>query len=213
MPANDRPATVLVATSNPHKLQEIRAVLAPLRIHARSLADAGADHLPEPAEDADTFEGNARIKARCYAAATGDPCLADDSGLEVDALAGAPGVHSARYAGAHADRAQRDAANNEKLLRELEAVPDDQRSARFVCAMCLAAPDGRVLAEARGTFEGRIARAPRGANGFGYDPLLELEDGRTSAQLTPEEKNTRSHRAQALRAIAPKLLASLSPAP
>jgi XTP/dITP diphosphohydrolase len=206
-----RTAHVLVATSNPHKLEEIRAVLTPLGVGVRSLADAGADDLPEPVEDADTFEGNARIKARFYAAATGAPCLADDSGLEVDALKGAPGVRSARYAGSGETRVQRDDANNRKLLTALKAVPDDQRAARFVCAMCLAAPDGSVLAESRGVFAGRIAHAPQGSNGFGYDPLLVLEDGRTSAELTPEEKNARSHRAQAVHAIAPKLAALLTP--
>ena len=101
-------------------------------------------------------------------------CLADDSGLEVDALQGAPGIHSARYAGTGGDRPQRDDANNEKLLAAMEQVPDDRRSARFVCCMCLADPDGTVVAETRGTFEGVITSAPAGTNGFGYDPLLYL---------------------------------------
>jgi XTP/dITP diphosphohydrolase len=193
---------ILFATSNPHKLEEVRAILAPLGAEILGLDDV--PHAPpEPEEDGATFEANARLKALYYAAATGRTCLADDSGLEVDAIGGAPGVLSARYAGVGATRAERDRANNERLLRELESVPDDRRTARFVCAMCLAAPDGRVLAETRGTFEGAIARAPRGANGFGYDPLLELPgEGRTSAELAPEEKNARSHRGEAARGMA-----------
>jgi len=196
---------LLAATSNPHKLEEIRAVLAPLGVTVRSLEDAGAGDLPEPVEDADTFAGNAEIKAAAYARATGKVCLADDSGLEVDALGGAPGVRSARYAGAGGSRAERDAANNAKLLCELEGVPDADRTARFVCAMCVADPGGRVLATSRGEFEGVVGRGPRGVNGFGYDPLLVLEDGRTSAELSPEEKNARSHRGLALAALAERL--------
>ncbi len=215
---------LLIATTNPHKLEEISAILTPLGVRAIGLGDvrlpesntdggtgvspvgaAAASTLPEPIEDADTFEGNAAIKARYYAAHTGRPCLADDSGLEVDALNGAPGVRSARYAGAKGDRAARDTANNDKLLRELANVPKAKRTARFVCAMCLAAPDGAILATSRGVFEGVITDTPRGDNGFGYDPLLELPDGRTSAELPPEEKNARSHRGDATRAIASTL--------
>lgn len=210
------PIELLVATGNPHKLEEIRAVLAPLGARALGLdavttpAGQRGSALPEPVEDAETFAGNARIKAIEYARALERPCLADDSGLEVDALGGAPGVRSARYAGASGDRAARDRANNDKLLRELDGVPDDRRDARFVCCMCLAAPDGAILAESRGVFEGRIARAPRGERGFGYDPLLLLPEGRTSAELTPEEKNARSHRGGALRAIAPAVAHALA---
>jgi len=202
-------AAVLAATSNPHKLEEIRAVLGPLGIEVCSLDDAGAGGLPEPVEDAETFAGNAGIKAVAYARATGRVCLADDSGLEVDALGGAPGVYSARYAGVDGDRAERDAANNAKLLRELEGVPEAERTARFVCAICVADPDGMVLATSRGEFPGVIGREPRGSNGFGYDPLLVLEDGRTSAELSPEEKNARSHRGRALAALAGRLPALL----
>lgn len=138
-----------------------------------------------------------------YARATGQRCLADDSGLAVDALGGAPGVRSARYAGVGATRSERDRANNERLLRAIADVPPAKRTARFVCAMCVADPDGSVIAEAEGTFDGVITDQPAGSNGFGYDPLLYLPDeGCTSAELTPDEKNARSHRGEAVRAIA-----------
>ncbi len=170
-----------------------------------------ASELPEPVEDAETFEGNAAIKALYYAAATGMVCLADDSGLVVDALGGAPGVYSARYAGVGDTRAERDAANNAKLLKELEGVVEAERTARFVCAMGLAMPpsaefpEGRVVEVTRGTFEGRIGFVAKGSNGFGYDPLLVVEDGRTSAELSEDEKNARSHRGEAARKMAAKL--------
>lgn len=193
---------ILLATSNPHKVREFREALALSELTVVSLADVGS-HFDEPEEDADTFEGNARIKACGYAGALGMTCVAEDSGLEVDALGGAPGVHSARYAGIGSTRAERDRANNEKLLRELAALPLAPRSARFVCALCVADPSGQVWFETRGTYEGEIARAPRGENGFGYDPLLYLADvAKTSAELSPDEKNARSHRGQAARALA-----------
>jgi XTP/dITP diphosphohydrolase len=193
---------LLFASSNPHKIEEVRAILAPLGIDVRGLNSL--EHVPpEPDETGHTFEENARIKAIEYARATGQLCLADDSGLEVDALNGAPGVHSAYYAGAGETRSERDAANNARLLRELRDVPRDRRTARFVCVMCLANPQGKVLAETRGTFEGLIADQARGANGFGYDPLLYLPDrGCTSAELSPDEKNARSHRGEAARRMA-----------
>ena len=190
---------LIIATSNPHKVEEIGAVLGQIGIQCMPMQDAG---IPEPEEDGATFEANARIKAIAYAKALGVTVLADDSGLEVDALGGAPGVHSARYAGVGATRAERDAANNAKLLRELAGVPQERRTARFVCVLCVARPDGSIVAEARGHFEGSIGEAPRGSNGFGYDPLLVLPDGRTSAELTSEEKNARSHRGNALRTLA-----------
>lgn len=208
---------LLLATANPHKVRELRAILEPLlgpmglsivSLDEARLADGRpASSLPEPVEDGDTFEDNARIKAVAYARATGVACLADDSGLEVDALMGEPGVDSAYFAhgrekGPGVPRAERDAANNARLLRVLQGQSDSRRTARFVCAMCLASPSGEVLAAARGTFEGRIGREPKGANGFGYDPLLTLEDGRTSAELSDEEKNARSHRGAAARAMA-----------
>jgi XTP/dITP diphosphohydrolase len=193
---------ILFATSNPHKIDEVRGILAPLKIEVVGL-DSIANLPAEPVEDGATFEDNARIKALAYARSTGQVCLADDSGLEVDALGGRPGVHSARYAGTGATRAERDATNNAKLLRELENIADARRTARFVCAMCLADPKGTILAEARGEFPGVIAREPRGGNGFGYDPLLLLPDrGCTSAELSAGEKNARSHRGEAARKIA-----------
>jgi XTP/dITP diphosphohydrolase len=193
---------LLVATTNPHKVRELGQVLTPLGIEVLGL-DALAHDIPEPVEDADTFEGNARIKAQAYAGALGLACLAEDSGLEVDALGGAPGVHSARYAGVGSSRDEKDRANNEKLLRELAQKGAVSRSARFVCAMCLCDQAGQVLFETRGTYEGEIAERARGDNGFGYDPLLFLPDvGRTSAELSPAEKNARSHRGRAARALA-----------
>ncbi|MDA0803241.1 MAG: RdgB/HAM1 family non-canonical purine NTP pyrophosphatase [Planctomycetota bacterium] len=196
---------ILFATSNPHKVEEVVAVLELVGVEVISLANL-ASEFPEPEETGETFAENARIKAVAYAAMCGMHALADDSGLSVDALGGAPGVQSARYAGVGTTRAERDAANNAKLLAALTGVPEGQRSARFVCAMCLAAPDGSILAEAEGTFEGAIGFAPRGSNGFGYDPLLELPgEGRTSAELSPQEKNARSHRGAATRAMADSL--------
>jgi len=198
---------ILVATSNPHKLEEIAAVLGPVGIETVGLEDIGLD-VPEPIEDGETFEANARLKAAYYARAARRPCLADDSGLEVDALGGAPGVYSARYAGLGETRAQRDAENNAKLLRELNDVAREKRTARFVCAMCLADEHGEVLAETRGEFAGVIIDEARGSNGFGYDPLLWLADvGKTSAELPPEQKNARSHRGAATRAMAERLAA------
>ena len=193
---------LIVATTNPNKVREIEQVLSPLGFYVVGLGEL-ARAIPEPVEDADTFEGNARIKAVAYARALGESCLAEDSGLEVDALGGAPGVHSARYAAVGATREEKDRANNDKLLHALVGVPRERRGARFVCAMCLVDARGEVLFETRGTYEGVIALAPRGENGFGYDPLLWLPDlGKTSAELLPTEKNERSHRGKATRALA-----------
>lgn len=193
---------LIVATTNPNKVREIDEVLSPLGVHVVGLGQF-AHSIPEPVEDADTFEGNARIKAVAYAQALGESCLAEDSGLEVDALDGAPGVHSARYAGVGSTREEKDRANNDKLLHALSGVPSERRGARFVCAMCLVDARGELLFETRGTYEGVIALAPRGENGFGYDPLLWLPDvGKTSAELSPTEKNERSHRGKATRALA-----------
>jgi len=157
-------------------------------------------------EDGASFADNARIKARSYACATGQWCLADDSGLVVDALGGAPGVRSARYAAqevpAGAGRSIVDAANTARLLRELRGVPTRERTARFICHLALADSQG-VLLEAPGSVEGLIADGPRGRNGFGYDPVFFIPDlGRTAAELSPDEKNAISHRGTAVRRFA-----------
>jgi XTP/dITP diphosphohydrolase len=205
----------LIATSNPHKIDEIMAVVqaAGAELELTSLKDAGVD-VPEPVEDQDTFEGNALLKARYYANQSGQPCMADDSGLEVDALDGAPGVISARYSGVSGGRDIVDPANNKKLLEELGDTTPDQRTARFVCAVAVAWPDDQhEPIQVRGTFEGRIItpehaedpdhpHAGRGANGFGYDPLFWLDEhGCTSAELAPEQKNAISHRGDATRKL------------
>jgi XTP/dITP diphosphohydrolase len=186
---------LLFASTNSNKVAEVRAILASRGVSVIGLGDVSdAASRPEPVEDGETFADNARIKAVYYARATGRWTLADDSGLEVDALGGEPGVLSARYAGAGGTRAERDAANNRKLLKALAAVPDEKRTARFVCAMCLADAEGRVAAETRGTVEGVMGREPRGHNGFGYDPLFVLPHlGCTSAELPTEQKNARCH--------------------
>lgn len=207
------PEPIVIATTNPHKIKEICSIFSPLGIEVMGLGDLpGGTDLPEPVEDGDTFEENARLKAVGYARLSGHPCLADDSGLVVDVLGGQPGVHSARFAGIGGSREERDRANNLKLLRELQGVPAQHRTARFVCVMCIAAPDGTIIATSRGEFPGVIGFEPRGSNGFGYDPLLVLPGGRTSAELDPEEKNAQSHRGRAARAILSELLRLGSPA-
>ncbi len=192
------PAPLLMATRNPGKLRELRALLAELSVELRPLPDDA----PEVEETADTFAGNAELKARAAAAANpGVWVLAEDSGLEVDALGGAPGVYSARYAGVGAG----DAACVAKLLQALDGVPDEARTARFRCVAALLAPDGRLWIET-GSLEGRITHAPRGSYGFGYDPVFLLPDrGMTTAELAPEEKNRISHRALALAKVADRL--------
>lgn len=202
------PERIIVATGNPKKVEEIRGALAPAGIAVASLADTGFAGIPEPEETERTFAGNARLKAVAYAQATMQVVLADDSGLEVDALDGEPGVDSAIWAGAEGDRAARDARNNAKLVAALRGVPQRARAARFVCTMCVAGPGGTVICEARGAVEGEIVDEPRGAHGFGYDPhfLVRALD-RTTAELSPGEKNAISHRGQAAREIA-RLLAA-----
>jgi XTP/dITP diphosphohydrolase len=190
---------LLIATHNPGKVGEIRRLLAAAAIAVRGLDDF--PHVAEVPETGRTFAENARLKALEYARLTGLPALADDSGLEVDALGGEPGVHSARFAGLARD----DAANNRKLVEALAAVPPSRRTARFRCHMALA-HNGCILAETEGAVEGLILDTPRGTGGFGYDPhfLLPLL-GRTAAELTPDEKNALSHRGQALRAMLAQL--------
>jgi len=183
---------MVLATRNRGKVREIEALLADLDIEVFSLE--AFPQMPEVIEDGKTFDENAAKKARAVAEATGKMALADDSGLEVDALNGAPGVLSARYSGDGAT----DAANNAKLLEELRGVPDDRRGCRFRCVMVLYHPSGRCL-RTEGTCEGKIAPSPRGGYGFGYDPVFLLPDlGLTMAQLPPERKNRLSHRAMAL---------------
>ena len=183
------------------KLDEAREILEPLGIEVLGL-DSLNSSFQEPVEDSDTFEGNARLKAVGYARATGKRCMADDSGLVVDALDGEPGVLSARFAGVGNTRTERDAANNTLLLERLQTIPQEKRTARFVCAICVADPDGTIVGESTGTFEGVIGSEPVGTNGFGYDPLLFVpEMNKTSAQMTSEEKNTRSHRGEAVRKV------------
>lgn len=207
--------TILIASGNEHKIDEIRTVLGELSIQCFGLADLDGA-FDEPVEDGDTFEANARIKATAYASMTGRLCLADDSGLEIDALDGRPGVYSARYADngdtTDSPRAERDRRNNERVLREMNAIPAEDRAARFVCSLCLARPNGQVIEEVRGTFEGRIGEPPRvpaGRNGFGYDPLFLIgpDFGRTSAEMSATEKNAMSHRGEALRRLAERLSA------
>jgi len=184
---------LVIATGNRGKLAELRALLADSGIAVRSQADFA---VPEVAETGLSFVENAILKARHASAHTGLPALADDSGLEVDALAGQPGVHSARYAGEPSD----DAANNRKLLEALADVPEARRTARFHCVLALLRhPADPVPLICAGRWEGRILRAPAGENGFGYDPLFLVgTEGCSSAQLPRELKNRLSHRAQAL---------------
>jgi XTP/dITP diphosphohydrolase len=191
---------ILLATRNPGKLRELRELTADTPLHCICLADL--PDLPPAPEPASSFQENARAKALYYAQATRRYCLADDSGLCVDCLGGAPGVHSAHYAGLPPD----DAANNRKLLAALVGIPLQRRTARFFCAMAFARP-GQVLCESSGTVEGLIIDQPRGDNGFGYDPLFLIPHlGRTIAELHPKEKNALSHRGKALRAILPQIL-------
>jgi XTP/dITP diphosphohydrolase len=191
--------TLVLATFNLHKAGEIMAILAALPLRLRPLSDfPGAE---AAAEDGATLEENAVKKALAAARFTGTWALADDTGLEVDALAGAPGVRSARYAGERASAAE----NNARLLAGLAAFPAGQRAARFACVMALVSPGGQT-AVSRGTLEGRITLAPRGVNGFGYDSLFEISGSPlTLAELTDARKNALSHRARALAGLLPLL--------
>jgi XTP/dITP diphosphohydrolase len=196
----DLGAGIVLASANPKKADEIREILG----DAVELIPRPGD-IPDVVEDAATFVGNARLKAVALADATGIPALADDSGLEVDALDGAPGVHSARYAGPNAT----DADNVARLLEQLDEAGTDtpgERTARFRCVLVLRAPDGAELV-ADGTVEGRIVANPRGDGGFGYDPVFVPDegDGRTFAEMTSAEKHAISHRGRALRALASRL--------
>ncbi len=187
----------VLASHNPGKLAEMRDILGELGIRVISQREAGVD--VEPEETGETFEENAVIKAVAVMKACGLPAVADDSGLAVDALGGAPGVYSARYGGGH-DRS--DADRNAFLLKNMEN--EEHRGAKYVSVIAVAYPDGRVIT-ARGECRGEIAREEKGAGGFGYDPLFLLPDGRHMAELSKEEKNRISHRGNALRELKRKL--------
>lgn len=190
---------ILVATTNKGKLREYAELLADLPVEWVSLADVGI--ATDVKETGETFEENARLKASAYARESGLLTLADDSGLEVEALGGAPGVQSARYAGPGASDQER----YQLLLANLEGVPDEDRKARFVCVIAVATPEGDMIS-AEGFRGGYIIREPRGEHGFGYDPVFWIPGYRvTMAELEPEVKNRISHRAQAVKAIRPEL--------
>jgi XTP/dITP diphosphohydrolase len=199
-PASSCPGKqILLATGNPGKVREILDVLGDLPATLRRLSEF--PDLPEAVESANTFEENAASKAMHYANLTGIVTLAEDSGIEIDALGGAPGVYSARFAGRHGD----DAANNAKVIQLLAGVAEPQRTGRFRCVCVLASAD-RVIATGEGTIEGRILDELRGSGGFGYDPLFYVPQlGCTTAQLTRQAKNRISHRGKALRAIRPRI--------
>jgi XTP/dITP diphosphohydrolase len=202
---------LLVATRSEHKLRELRELLQPANARLVSLSELGIPG--DPVEDGETFYANAALKARFGARASGLPTLADDSGIEVDALDGGPGVRTRRYAGEVAT----DADNNAKLLAALDGLPPERRGARYVCVLTLALPEragsrgGLPVIAVRGTCRGRIATEPRGTGGFGYDPIFEPASepsgGRTLGLWTPAEKNAISHRARAARRMAPRLAA------
>ncbi len=188
---------LIIASNNAHKLSEMKAILAPFFEEVLSMREAGIEH--ETVEDGETFMENAVKKARELAEISGCCAVADDSGLCVDALGGAPGVFSARFSGVHGD----DKANNRLLLKRLENARD--RKAHYACAVALAWPDGRLLT-AEDYLYGEIAYDERGTNGFGYDPLFLLSDrGLRTAEISPEEKNAISHRGKALRQLVKKL--------
>lgn len=231
--------SIVVASSNPHKIEEIRQVYQSMVGSGGGASGAGSDgaaeiewltitdvgvEVPEPVEDGLTFAANSAIKAEYYAKVTGRYCLADDSGLCVDALDGQPGVQSARFSGAQGPRAEVDLENNRLLLRLLADRPVSERSAAFVCSMALAEPGDKpaIVVRAEGRMEGRIlgpgdpgfcewepesGYRGRGTNGFGYDPLFLIPElGKTTAELEPSEKNRRSHRGHATRALIRALL-------
>ena len=199
---SDAPRVVL-ATRNKHKIDELRAILAATGVEVELLGVAEFPDLPDVAETGVTFAENALLKAVDVASRTGLPAIADDSGLCVDVLGGAPGIFSARWAGKHGE----DRANLELLLAQLADIADEHRQAHFACAAALALPDGtRVVREGR--IDGTLLHAPRGANGFGYDPIF-LPDGyeQTTAEMPADEKNAISHRTRAFQALAQDLAA------
>ncbi|MGO1315800.1 MAG: RdgB/HAM1 family non-canonical purine NTP pyrophosphatase [Cellulomonadaceae bacterium] len=203
---------LVLASHNAHKLIELRAVLLPddgsgvPGLRPEEVVGAGELGAPEPVEDGLTFAENALIKARAIAASTGLPAVADDSGLAVDVLGGAPGIFSARWCGRHGD----DAANLELLLAQLGDIAPEHRLAQFVCAAALVTPGGTEHVET-GTLRGSLLRAPQGSGGFGYDPIF-LPEGldRSTAELTADEKNAISHRGRAFRALTPHVAWALA---
>lgn len=200
-------ARIVLASHNAKKLRELQRILAPAvpGLEAEQIVSAAGLGLPDVVEDAVSFEGNALKKARSAAAATGLLAVADDSGLAVDVLGGAPGIFSARWSGRHGD----DEANNDLLLAQLSDVPDAHRAARFVSVVAAVHPDGRELV-CRGEMPGTLLRARRGEGGFGYDPLFVPDDqpgggSLTAAELSPEDKDAVSHRGRALRELTTRL--------
>ena len=185
---------IIIATHNKHKLQEMSRILSPMGYEVVTDRDLGIE-LTDAEENGKTFLDNARIKAESGCKESGLPCIADDSGLCVDALDGAPGVFSARYSGVHGD----DDGNNKKLLSELDGVPTEKRTAHFACAICVSFPDGSEVT-ATGKCEGYIGYEKKGTNGFGYDPLFMVGD-RSLAEMTAEEKDAISHRGNALKEL------------
>ena len=202
---NANPQEVVIATRNPGKFREIKAILSSLPLKFLSLEDF--PDIPEVVEDGATFAENAGKKAKTIADFTGRPAIADDSGLAVDALQGRPGVFSSRYAGEGATDRER----CQKLLEEMASIPEGKRQARFVCAMAIALSRGRMEV-VEGECRGRVTSAPRGKRGFGYDPIFFVPQfGKTMAELEPEEKNRISHRGRALeklKALLPEFLSS-----
>ena len=190
---------IIIATHNKHKLQEMSRILSPMGYEVVTDTDIGIE-LSDVEENGETFLDNARIKAQAGCKESGLACIADDSGLCVDALGGEPGVYSARYGGEGLD----DEGRVQLLLKNMKDIPDEKRTARFVCAITMVSDDGIITA--RGECEGRINHAPIGENGFGYDPVFYMEEyDKTTAQMTPDEKNAVSHRGKALRIFAEKL--------
>lgn len=193
------PGKVVLASSNAGKIKELQRLLEGLGVAVVAQSEYGVS---DAVESGVTFAENSLIKARHAVAATGLPAIADDSGLAVDALDGAPGVYSARYAGPEAD----DDSNNDKLLAALEGIDDDQRGAAFHCVATYVSADGESVIQAEGVWRGSILHERRGSGGFGYDPIfLDPESGRSSAQLTAQQKGARSHRGQALRQLIERL--------
>lgn len=195
--------SLLLATRNAHKLREVKEILQDTDFEVVSIADF--EGIPEIVEDGDSFEANADKKARTLAQLTGRTAIADDSGIEVDVLGGAPGIYSARFAGV--DGAGADEANNRLLIEKLREVPAAQRTARYRCVLAIVTPEG-ASRYAEGSVEGRIVDEPAGDGGFGYDPHFLVEGdplGRRMAELSPDEKNAISHRGKALRELLPLL--------